>query len=44
MQGMCKAQKSSKSSDRVGITLVTLAGWETVTGEITPREEVGNSL
>lgn len=44
MQGMQEAQKSSKSSDRVGITLVTPTGWETVTGKITPREEVGNSL
>lgn len=44
MQGMREAQKSSESSDRVGITLVTPAGWETVIGKITPREEVGNSL
>lgn len=43
-QGMCEAQKSSKSSDRVGITLVPPAGWETGTGKITPREEVRNSL
>lgn len=44
MQGMREAQKSSESSERVGITLVTPTGWETGIGEITPREEVGNSL
>lgn len=43
-QGMREAEKSSKSSDRVGITLVTPAGWETGIRKITPREEVGNSL